>query len=106
MSADRILAVRDAVVRRPYHVGLAGLCASLAAAPAGGRLGLAVAGALAALLLIARAPRLALAAALLAVAGTAVGQWRIAAIDKASAVGPSGTTVSGRAVILEPPRPS
>src|SRR5437870_2752985 len=106
MRTDRIRAVRDAVVRRPYHVGLAALSAGLASASGAGRVGAIAAGALAAALLVARAPRLALIAAALAITGTAIGQWRIAAIDAAGAVGPPGTTVSGRAVILEPPRPS
>jgi competence protein ComEC len=106
VSSDRLIRVRDAVLQRPYHVGLAALCAGLAAAPGAGPVGLAVAGAFTVPLLMARAWRLALIAVALAVAGTAIGQWRIAAIDKASAVGPPGTAVSGRAVIVEAPRPS
>src|SRR5206468_3788918 len=53
-----------------------------------------------------RLPRRAALAAIAAVAALACGSARLAAIDRGAYAGPPGTAVSGRAVVLEQPRPS
>src|ERR671936_2854143 len=86
MGGRRALAWRDRIVRRPHHVALLALCAGLASAPAGTRIGLLVAPAVAAGPLLLGARGLALLAALLALAGAEAGGLRTAAIDRAAAV--------------------
>src|SRR4051794_15311228 len=92
---------------RSSHAGLAALAAGLALAPAPRPAAVATCAFAGAALAAARMPRLALLVAGLVLAGAIVGGSRLAAIDRtAAAAGPPGATVSGRAVLLGPPRPS
>lgn len=105
--AVRAERARRWLAARPHHVGLAALTAGLVLGAAPRPVAVGVSGFGAAAFGAARLPRLALLGATLVLAGAIVGGWRIAAIDRAAAAaGPAGTTVMGRAVVLEPPRRS
>jgi competence protein ComEC len=91
---------------RPWHVAVGSLAVGLALAPADA--GLAPAGAAAALACLARArsPVLAVVAAALLLGGSAIGDARLRALDRASALVDDGRTISARAHLLTRPRPS
>jgi competence protein ComEC len=102
-----------ATAHRPHHIGAAAFALGLVLAPGEHVLSL-VAAAVAAVVAGAAAgcararplPLIVLAAGLVCL-GAVVGQWRVSAIDRAAALpGPDGNHVSGRAVLLEHPRPS
>ena len=95
------------LARHPHQLGVAALGAGLALAVAPPPAGLVVAACSAAGLLAARLPRHALLVAALLLAGVLVGAARLAAIDRsAQAAGAAGSAVTGRATVLERPRPS
>ncbi len=103
---DRAGTLISAAPRRyPRHVGLAALCVGLALAGTSAIVVTATGGVLAAVLSRLRHGGLALAAALLLVAGAAIGAARLEAIDRSAAI-PPGSLAPTPADLLEHPRPS
>jgi competence protein ComEC len=94
------------LIRRPWHVSVGSLAAGLALAQAEARLALAGAAGVLIFLAWLRAPRLAVVAAGLLLAGSAVGDARLRALDHASTQIVDGRSVSARAHLLTRPRPS
>src|SRR5436305_4552750 len=103
---EAIRELRDRLDRRPHHVAVAAAAVGLGLAAAPRQVALAVLAAATALLLALCLPRRAALAAIAGVAALACGSARLAAIDRGAYAGPPGTAVSGRAVVLEQPRPS
>jgi competence protein ComEC len=92
--------------RHPYHVGLAAFVAGLLLCGAPPWVDAVAAATLAAAVASARAPALGLLAAALLVAGSAIGQARIAAIDAPSRTLHAGERLEATAWLAERPRPS
>jgi competence protein ComEC len=91
---------------RPWHVAVGSLAAGLALSQAEAPLAFAAAAAVLACLAWLRAPELAVIAAALMLAGSAVGDARLRALDHASTLIGDGRTISVRAHLLTRPRPS
>jgi competence protein ComEC len=91
---------------RPWHVAVGSLAAGLALAQAEASLAIVAAAATLACLAWLRAPVLAVIAAALLLAGSAAGEARLTALDRASARIGDGRAVSARAHLLTRPRPS
>src|SRR5205085_2878923 len=96
--------MRDRIERRPYHAGAAALAAGLALAVAPPSAVALCGFAAVACLLALRLARIALLVVVFVVAGSAFGHWRLDAIDRDAA--PPGAALEGRALLLEPPKPS
>jgi competence protein ComEC len=98
--------VTPSLASRPWHVAVGSLTAGLALAQADAPLALGAAAAVLACLAVLRAPRLAVVAAALLLAGSAVGDARLRALDQASALIADGRPISARAHLVTHPRPS
>jgi competence protein ComEC len=92
--------------RHPYHVALGALVVGLLLSEAPQWWAAAGAGVALLSLAVARAPALGIVAAALLIAGTAVGGWRLAAIDAPSLRLHAGERLEARAWLVERPRPS
>ena len=96
--------------RRGWHAGMAAAAAGLALAGATPELAIPIAAAVAALWLAVatplRFPGLGLLVAVVLVGGAVVGTERLGAIDGPARALRPGAEISGRAVLLTPPRPS
>jgi competence protein ComEC len=91
---------------RPWHVAVGALAAGLALSQAGASLAIAAAAAVLACFAWLRAPRLAVVAAALLLAGSAVGDARLRALDHATTLIGDGRAMSAHAHLLTRPRPS
>jgi competence protein ComEC len=91
---------------RPWHVAVGSLAAGLALAQADAPLALGAAAGVLACLALLRAPGLAVVAGALLLAGSAVGDARLRALDHASALIADGRPISARAHLVTHPRPS
>ena len=112
-AGDSVRDLAAAMARRPHHLGAAALALGLVLAPSARQIApLAALGGAAVAGTAARAARkrsipLMLLVASLVCAGATVGAWRVASIDRsASLAGPAGSSIVGRAILLEHPRPS
>jgi competence protein ComEC len=99
--------VADPVGRRPYHLAAGALAAGLALAPAPPAAVAAAAVLCGAALAMLRLHGLALLGVTLVCLGSFAGSLRLGAIDHAAFLaGPAGSSIAGRAIVLEHPRPS
>src|SRR5436305_14506473 len=96
--------MRERIEGRRYAAGAAALAAGLALAVTPPSAVTLCAFAAVACLLALRLAGIALLVAVLVVAGSAFGHWRLDAIERDAA--PPGAALAGRAVLLEPPKPS
>ena len=91
---------------RPWHVAVGSFATGLALSQAEAPLALAAAAAALSCVALLRAPGLALVAAALVLAGSAVGDARLRALDNASTLIGEGRTINARAHLVTRPRPS
>jgi competence protein ComEC len=103
---ERIEALATLLATRPWHLMVGSVAAGLALATGPALLAVGVAGVGLALLAACRAPALGALAAALVLAGSALGDARLEAIDRSATLVEDGRTVELSAYVLTPPRPS
>jgi competence protein ComEC len=103
---ERIEALATLLAARPWHVTVGSVAAGLALATGPPLLAIAVAGVGLAVLAACRAPALGALAAALVLAGSALGEARLEAIDRPATLVEDGRTVELSAYVLTPPRQS